>query len=90
MVRSAAVAVAVVVLVGALPAEVDFEPYREAMAALLADEATPEITLLAKLSPQGLPNDPAGPSLGGFAPTAQNRAIAGWGVVVPKASTLVW
>jgi len=89
MVRSAAVAVAVVVCVGALSAEVDFEPYREAMAALLADEATPEITLPAKLGPQGLPSDPAWPDLEGFALSPQNRAIAGWGVVDPKASTLV-
>lgn len=73
MTRSVAVAMAVVVCVGALAAEADFESHREAMVALLADEATPEITLPDKLGPQGLPNDPAWPDLESFALSPQNR-----------------
>ena len=66
MPRFIIVALAAILCGTCLAAEVDFEPYREAVGVLLADGATPDVELPEKLKKCGVPKDPAWPDLVGF------------------------
>ncbi len=48
----------------------DSEPYREGVQVLLADEATPDVTLPDRLRKRGIRKDPAWPGITGFGFTA--------------------
>jgi len=89
MTRTIAVLLAVVASICSFAAEMDFEPYREAVQVLLADEATPDVTLPDRLRERGLRKDPAWPGITGFGFTAPITNRIGYGVIDPATETVV-
>ncbi len=70
MTRIASLVVAISLCICRFAEEMDSEPYREGVQVLLADEATPDVTLPDRLRKRGIRKDPAWPGITGFGFTA--------------------